>query len=87
MVLTGGASQLAGAPEVATLVLDKKVRVGRPVSIAGLAEAVSGPAFSTAVGLLRFAAQRRGESDVVVRAAADRTSRLGRFGQWLKDSI
>ena len=87
MVLTGGASQLAGAPEVAALILNKKVRLGRPISIAGLADAVSGPAFSTAAGLLRFAAQRRGERDIAIRGNAERTGRLGRLGQWLKESI
>ena len=87
LVLTGGASQLAGAREVAALVLNKKVRLGRPMSIAGLADAVSGPAFSTAAGLLRFAAQRRGETDIAIRGTAERTGRLGRLGQWLKESI
>ncbi len=87
MVLTGGASQLAGAPEVAALILNKKVRLGRPISISGLADAVSGPAFSTAAGLLRFAAQRRGEADIAIRGTAERTGRLGRLGQWLKESI
>ena len=87
MVLTGGASQLAGAPEVAALILNKKVRLGRPMSINGLADAVSGPAFSTAAGLLRFAAQRRGETDIAIRGTAERTGRLGRLGQWLKVSV
>ncbi|MDE0060712.1 MAG: cell division protein FtsA [Defluviicoccus sp.] len=87
LVLTGGASQLAGAAEVGALVLNKKVRLGRPILIAGLADAVSGPAFSTAAGLLRFAAQRRGESDIAIRGTAERTGRLGRLGQWLKESI
>ncbi len=87
MVLTGGASQLAGAPEVAALTLNKKVRLGRPISINGLADAVSGPAFSTAAGLLRFAAQSRGETDIAIRGNAERTGPLGRLGQWLKESI
>ena len=87
LVLTGGASQLAGAAEVGALILGKKVRLGRPILIAGLADAVSGPAFSTAAGLLRFAAQRRGESDIAIRGTAERTGRLGRLGQWLKESI
>ena len=78
MVLTGGASQLAGAPEVAALTLKQEWSGwGRPILIAGLADAVSGPAFSTAAGLLRFAAQRRGESDIAIRGAADRSGRLG----------
>jgi hypothetical protein len=57
------------------------------MSINGLADAVSGPAFSTAAGLLRFAAQRRGETDIAIRGTAERTGRLGRLGQWLKVSV
>ena len=38
VVLTGGASQLAGVRELAQLVLDKQVRMGRPIRIGGLAE-------------------------------------------------
>src|SRR3546814_4208176 len=43
VVLTGGASQLAGVRELAALVLDKQVRMGRPIRVAGLAEATAGP--------------------------------------------
>ena len=50
IVLTGGASQLAGVRELAQLVLDKQVRMGRPIRIAGLAEATGGPAFAVAAG-------------------------------------
>ncbi|MBX7146555.1 MAG: cell division protein FtsA [Alphaproteobacteria bacterium] len=52
VVLTGGASQLTGARELASIVLDKKVRVGRPLRLVGLADSMSGPAFSTCAGLL-----------------------------------
>lgn len=67
LVLTGGTSQLAGIREVAQRVLDKQVRLGRPLRIVransghgkmpaggftGLAEATSGPAFATTAGLL-----------------------------------
>jgi cell division protein FtsA len=54
VVLTGGASQLSGVRELAALVLDKQVRMGRPIRIGGLAEATGGPAFATAVGLLAY---------------------------------
>src|SRR5262249_59131191 len=43
IVLTGGASQLTGVRELAQLVLDKQVRMGRPIRLAGLAEATGGP--------------------------------------------
>lgn len=52
VVLCGGASQLEGVRELAQLVMDKQVRLGRPAGLAGSTEAVSGPAFATAAGLL-----------------------------------
>lgn len=56
VVLTGGASQLPKLDEIGQLVLDKQIRFGRPQHIKGLAEATSGPGFSTATGLLQYAA-------------------------------
>jgi cell division protein FtsA len=68
VVLTGGSSQLSGIREIAQRILDKQVRLGRPLRIArpylpietapndtGLAEATSGPAFATTAGLLAVA--------------------------------
>ncbi|HUC19344.1 MAG TPA: cell division FtsA domain-containing protein, partial [Acetobacteraceae bacterium] len=56
VVLTGGASQLAGAREMAARILGKQIRIGRPHGLRGLPEAASGPAFATAAGLLAWAA-------------------------------
>jgi cell division protein FtsA len=52
LVLTGGASQLAGVSELASRVLQKQVRLGRPQTFPGLAAATAGPAYATALGLL-----------------------------------
>jgi cell division protein FtsA len=88
VVLTGGAAQLHGVREFAGLILDKQVRIGRPLRVAGLAEATAGPAFSAAVGLLHFASSERAEPPRAGRAAAGPPSSiLGRLGHWLKDNI
>ncbi|MGD2253375.1 MAG: cell division protein FtsA [Anaerolineales bacterium] len=64
-VLTGGTSLIAGIPEVASSVLGLPVRLGKPEDLRGLVEHLSSPAFSTGVGLLRWAhrqeAQRSSE--------------------------
>ncbi len=52
LVLTGGASQLPGAAELAGRVLSKQVRLGRPDGLAGLGDAVSGPAFAAVSGAI-----------------------------------
>ena len=51
-VLTGGACQLAGTRELASRILNKQVRIGRPQAFAGLAAASAGPDYATAIGLM-----------------------------------
>jgi cell division protein FtsA len=88
VVLTGGASQLPGARELAGLILDKQIRIGRPLRVAGLAEATGGPAFSTCVGLLHFALSERAETPRQARALSAAPAGLfGRVGHWLKENF
>lgn len=52
LVLTGGASQLPGACEVAARVFGRRARIAWPEGVAGLGDAVSGPGFSAAAGVI-----------------------------------
>ncbi len=56
IVLTGGGAELKGIAEHIQAALGRTVRIGRPTGLAGLPEAHSGPAFTTLVGLVRYAA-------------------------------
>jgi cell division protein FtsA len=56
VVLTGGASQLAGVRELAYRLFDRPVRLGLPRRVPHLADAASGPAFCAAAGVLQRAA-------------------------------
>jgi cell division protein FtsA len=59
IVLTGGASAIMGAAELASDVFGTGARVGSPAaSVGGLSDAVEAPRFSTAVGLALFGAHR-----------------------------
>jgi cell division protein FtsA len=88
VVLTGGASQLPGARELAGLILDKQVRVGRPLRIDGLAEATQGPAFATAAGLVHFALSERAEIPRRGRALTEQPNGLiGRLGHWVREYL
>ncbi len=83
-----GASQLPGARELAGLILDKQVRLGRPLRIAGLAEATGGPAFATSAGLIHFALSERAETLRQGRAFAEEPGGLiGRFGLWIREHL
>jgi cell division protein FtsA len=88
VVLTGGASQLQGVRELAALILDKQVRMGRPIRVQGLADQTGGPAFATCAGLLGFALRRSADG---LKPAASATSApgslFGRFGLWLRENL
>jgi cell division protein FtsA len=83
VVLTGGACQLHGVRELAGLILDKQVRIGRPLRVKGLAESTHGPAFSTTAGLLHFAMSERAERPRPQRAPA--RGLLGRATNWIRE--
>lgn len=83
-VLTGGAAQLQGLQACAERTLSAQVRIGRPRGVSGLPEASSGPAFAVCAGLLRHAAGRHDETGGDER---NRTGRLARIGQWLRESL
>ena len=88
VMLTGGACQLPGLGDLATLILDKQVRIGRPSRTPGLAEATSGPAYATCAGLLASAAT----TEFVMPhegARAETTSDgfISRFGHWVRENF
>lgn len=88
VVLTGGASQLAGAADLAGLILDKRVRPGRPRPLPGVPDAATGPAFATVIGLLRYAADHAHESFAsTYRPTVEKAGRFGRLGQWLRENF
>lgn len=88
VVLTGGASQLQGVCDLAQLVLDKRVRPGRPLGVQGVAEAVGGPAFAAASGLLVHAARQQPEFDPVgYGEEAASPGLFGRLGGWLREYL
>ena len=96
LVLTGGASQLAGVREVAVRVFDRPVRLGRPRRLPHLADAASGPGFCAAAGVLQRAAF--GPREVVsLRALAgvkasppppgDARNPITKVAAWLRDNL
>jgi cell division protein FtsA len=90
VVLTGGSSQLAGLPEIAARILARRVRVGRPLGIAGLPEAAKGPAFAVAAGLLVYPQLAHLEQLETRRTRQLMTGTGGYFarvGRWLRESF
>ncbi|HZF74294.1 MAG TPA: cell division protein FtsA [Acetobacteraceae bacterium] len=87
VVLTGGASQLIGARELAARVLDRQVRLGRPRTVRGLPDTAGGTAFATATGLLAWAAGE-GRPVLDVAPGPDRPRGLiRRLFDWARERI
>jgi len=88
VVLTGGASQLAGVRELAAIILDKQVRIGAPLRVAGMAPATGGPAFATSAGLVHFAFSERAETPHPIRSSIGLPDWRGLgLWQWLRENI
>jgi len=90
VVLTGGGSQLTGLPELASRILGRPVRVGRPLGISGLPEAAKGPAFAAAAGLLiypQLANLEQFEARRLRPAMTGTDGYFARVGRWLRESF
>ncbi|MFH1447174.1 MAG: cell division protein FtsA [Chloroflexota bacterium] len=55
VVLTGGSSLLPGMRQCASQVMELPVRIAKPENLIGLTDQLNSPAFSTSVGLLKWA--------------------------------
>ncbi|MEQ1756260.1 MAG: cell division protein FtsA [Micropepsaceae bacterium] len=96
VVLTGGASQLNGAREIASRILSKQVRLGKPAQLSGGPELASSAAFSACAGIASWAAQRPRElenfsddADAVELAYANSSASRGIVGlkRWFKENF
>lgn len=86
VVLTGGASQIPGLRELAQKYLEKQVRLGRPLRLPGLADSVSGPAFSTTAGLLHYVTERADEMPAEIMAGVEGATLWERVKLWLREN-
>ncbi len=91
VVLTGGASQLTGAREVAAQWLDRQVRLGVPAPIPGLPEAARTAGFAVSAGLLKYALQPD-TRHALPRQKARRSEHaqqgyMRKMGRWIAESF
>jgi cell division protein FtsA len=72
--------------ELAQLILDKQVRLGKPLALAGLSENQLSPAFSTAIGLLFYQNQPNNEFRVISAGEVSK-SLFSRIGEWFRENV
>jgi cell division protein FtsA len=89
IVLSGGASQLTGARELAARAFNQQVRKGQPQYVSGLPEAARGPAFSACAGLLLHSQVPEFRFDQRQFSQLQRAGSgyLARVGNWLRENF
>ncbi len=87
VVLTGGTALIEGCQELGEQIFHLPTRIGYPRHVGGLKEVVNSPKFATAVGLLRYGAEK--ESQGLKAFTEHETTMfdgvLTRMKKWLKD--
>ena len=89
LILTGGASELTGLPELARRILARNVRPGRPMGIAGLPPMAKTPAFAAVCGMLIYPQVCGNEyaAPPVSRKLTGTDGYFARVGNWLRTSF
>ncbi len=92
VVLTGGGAHLIGIRDVAAMILDKQVRLGRPHSIANILDMSScsrlqSPEFSTVIGLLLFVLNYTEKKPAKIISKPAGGGIAGRIIGWLKQNF
>lgn len=88
VVLTGGTSLIEGCQELGEQIFNLPTRIGYPRNVGGLKDVVNNPKFATAVGLLRYGAEK--EVSGQKKFTAHNESRiwdglLARMKNWFSD--
>ena len=85
IVLTGGTSKMEGAIELAEEIFHMPVSLGKPKNVAGLADIVKNPIYSTAVGLLHYGARKKSRAPIIAPRNGSENI-LSRFKRWFTGS-
>ena len=90
VILSGGASQLTGVPELATRILGRSVRVGRPLGFGRLPNEAKSASFAVPSGLLvypQYAHLEFVEPRHVRPLKTGTGGYFGKVGQWLREGF
>jgi cell division protein FtsA len=90
IVLSGGASQLTGIPELATHILGRPVRIGRPLGFGRLPHEAKTASFAVPTGLLvypQFAHLEHVEPRHTRQLRTGTDGYFGKVGRWLREGF
>lgn len=90
VVISGGASQLTGLPDLAARILDRPVRIGRPLGLSRLPSEAKSASFAVSAGLLvypQYAQLEHVQANYVRHARTGTDGYFGRVGRWIRDGF
>ena len=87
IVLTGGASKIAGAQELAERVFKMPVRIGKPHHVSGLSDIINNPIYATSVGLLVYGLRQRQNQREVALSEPNMKSLWSRMKNWFQGNF
>jgi cell division protein FtsA len=90
VVLSGGASQLTGVPELATRILRRPVRIGRPLGFGRLPPEAKSASFAVPTGLLvypQYAHLEHVEPRHTRELRTGTNGYFGKVGRWLREGF
>ena len=87
VVLTGGTALIEGCQELGEQIFNLPTRIGYPRNVGGLKDVVNSPKFATAVGLLRYGAEKesQGQKKFSNRESGMFNGVLSRMKKWFAD--
>ncbi len=86
IIITGGASKVEGAIELAERIFRMPARIGVPNNITGLADVIHNPIYATGVGLLLYGLEQRGRQQEEV-SHSNLKSLWGRMKGWFQGNF
>lgn len=87
IVLTGGASKVVGAQELAERIFKVPVRIGKPNNISGFQEIINNPIYATGVGLLVYGMRQRNTQTEVTLNQPSMRSLWSRMKGWFQGNF
>lgn len=87
VVLTGGASKIEGALELAEEVLRLPVRLGVPGGVVGFGETLKDPVYATSVGLLVYLEQQQKDSILPVQTETKSHGLFSKMKGWFSSQF
>lgn len=88
MVITGGASKVQGAIDLAETIFQMPVRLGTPQNVSGLPEIMTNPIYATGIGLLLYGFQQQYDAGYNVTILGDGMKGLwSRMKDWFQGNF